>query len=461
LEKISFNETIHLTSLNSYKKNTFYLYFWHITVHTSKISFLKNLYTLLLFAAFILSCKNKEEIPKEIKKSTPAIIKEYGYILNNYTVIKDTIKSGESFGIILDRHHVMYPVINKIATTIKDTFDVRRIRAGKPYTILASKDSLEKAVVFIYKHDKINATIVNFADSTITAYRYKKPIKTIEKEVSGVVYSSLSQTMDSLGLRPNLTYKIADDIYAWTLDFQKLQKGDFFKFIYEEKFIDDTIFAGYGHVKSAVFNHKGNNLYAYRFIADSIKQIPEYFDEAGNMLRSQFLKSPIKFQYRVSSRYNLKRRIPYYGNRVRPHRGTDFAARRGTPILATASGTVIASTRRGGNGKFVKIKHNATYATQYLHMKNRNVKKGQYVKQGDVIGWVGMTGNTGGPHVCYRFWKNGKEVDPFKQKLPAAEPLKKKLKPVFLAFIKPLKTKLDKIKIREKNTKSEEIIAQN
>ena len=375
--------------------------------------------------------------------STPKIITEFGYRLNDFKVIKDTIKKGESFGIILDRHHVFYPKINAIAKKIKDTFDVRRIRAGIPYMILASKDTLEKAEVFIYKNSKASATIVDFKDSTIVAYNYRKPIKIIEKEVAGKIYSTLSEAMDSLHLNPNLTYNVAD-IYAWTLDFGKLQRGDQFKLIYEEKFIDDSVFVGYGKVKAALFDHNNRDFYAYRFISDSIKKIPEYYDDKGNMLRSQFLRSPIKFQYRVSSRYNLRRKIAYYG-RVKPHKGTDFAAKVGTPIMATANGKVTESRRKGGNGNYVKIRHNNTYSTQYLHMSRRKVKRGQYVKQGDIIGYVGMTGNTSGPHVCYRFWKNGRQVDPFKQKLPSAKPLKKSLKPSYLKFIKPLEAQLDKI----------------
>ena len=405
--------------------------------------------SILLFVLFIvLSCgkdniKDTPDASDEITASVPKIIHEFGYTLNDYKVIKDTIKKGESFGIILDRHHVYYPKINAIAKGIKDTFDVRRIRAGKPYMILASKDSLEKAEVFIYKNSKASATIVDFKDSTIVAYTYRKPIKIVEKEVSGNIYSTLSEAMDSLHLNPNLTNDVAD-IYAWTLDFYKLQKGDQFKLIYEEKFIDDSVFVGYGKVKAALFDHNNKDFYAYRFIPDSIKGIPEYYDEEGNMLRSQFLRSPIKFQYRVSSRYNLRRKIAYYG-RVKPHKGTDFAAKVGTPIMATASGTITESRKKGGNGNYVKIRHNNTYATQYLHMSRRKVKRGQYVKQGDVIGWVGMTGNTSGPHVCYRFWKNGKQVDPFKQKLPSAKPLKKSLKPTYKKFIEQFKTQLDNI----------------
>ena len=422
---------------------------------------MKNIVLLLLLVSLFSSCK--EEVTTNANKAIAVYKPEirFGYNLDHYKVIHDTIRSGESFGIILDRHHVFYPKINKIAATVKETFDVRRVRAGKPYTILASKDSTEKAQVFIYKHDKINATILDFKDSIITAKAYKKPITVVEKVATGVVNSNFTFSMDSLGLRPNLTYKVAD-IYAWTLDFLRLQKGDYFKLVYEEKFIDDTISAGYGVVKSAVFNHKGKDLYAFRFLADSSLNIHEYYDENAKMLRSQFLKAPIKFQYRISSRYNLRRRIPFYGNRVKPHKGTDFAAKVGTPIIATASGTVTASTRRGGNGKYVKIKHNNTYSTQYLHMRRQAVKKGQYVKQGDVIGYVGMTGNTGGPHVCYRFWKNGRQVDPLKEKLPAAKPMKKNVKPTFFEYLKPLKYQLDNlvtdIKQPESNT---EIIAQN
>ena len=415
---------------------------------------MKKLSILLFVLLIVLSCgkdniKDTPDASDEITASVPKIIHEFGYTLNDYTVIKDTIKKGESFGIILDRHHVYYPKINAIAKGIKDTFDVRRIRAGKPYMILASKDSLEKAEVFIYKNSKAKATIVNFKDSTIVAYTYRKPIKIVEKEVSGHIYSTLSEAMDSLHLNPNLTYDVAD-IYAWTLDFYKLQKGDQFKLIYEEKFIDDSIFVGYGKVKAALFDHNNKDFYAYRFVPDSIKGIPEYYDEEGNMLRSQFLRSPIKFQYRVSSRYNLRRKIAYYG-RVKPHKGTDFAAKVGTPIMATASGTVTESRKKGGNGNYVKIRHRNTYSTQYLHMRRRKVKRGKYVKQGDVIGWVGMTGNTSGPHVCYRFWKNGKQVDPFKQKLPSAKPLKKSLKPTYKKFIVPFKTQLDKIEFPNQN----------
>ena len=189
----------------------------------------------------------------------------------------------------------------------------------------------------------------------------------------------------------------------------------------------------------------------FNFKHDSIIGQREYYDEEANNLRRAFLKAPVQFS-RISSRFNLKRRIKYYGYKLRPHRGTDYAASVGTPILATADGVVTKSEYRGGNGNYVKLRHNSTYETQYLHMKKRKVNVGQYVKQGDVIGWVGMTGNTGGPHVCYRFWKNGVQVDPLKQDLPSAEPLEEALRTEYFMHIDDLKRRLDALEFKEENT---------
>ena len=281
----------------------------------------------------------------------------------------------------------------------------------------------------------------------------RKPIKYVEKIATGIITpgSNISQILDEQGLSQVLVNKMADNIYAWTIDFNRLQTGDRFKVMYTDKYIDDSIYSGVHNIKAAYFEHKNEPFYAFRFKTDSVKGIVDFFNEDAKNLRRAFLKAPVQFS-RVSSRYNLKRRIAYYGNRIRPHKGTDFAASIGTPILATANGTVTESTIKGGNGKYVKIRHNATYSTQYLHMSKRAVKVGQFVKQGDIIGYVGMTGNTGGPHVCYRFWKNGKQVDPFREKLPEAEPISESLKVKYLDFIQPIKIQLDNIQFENKES---------
>ncbi len=397
---------------------------------------------LFILLLILGSCGEKSSEKKQVKPEKK-VVKEYGYILDDYQVINDTVKKNESFGEIMDKYHLPYPMVLKIAQQAKPVFDVKYMQRGKPYTILASKDSLQQPKVFIYKYNPIEATVVDFQGDKVKASVFKKKITTVEKEVSGTITTSLSEAMDELHLDWNLITEMAD-IYAWTLDFLRLQKGDSFKIIYDEKFIKDTIPVGVGAIKSAVFKHEGKDFYAFRFEKDTVRHIYDYFDDKGDNLRRQFLKSPIKFKYRISSRYSRNRKHPVLGYR-RAHKGTDFAARRGTPIIATANGTVIASERRGGNGNYVKIRHNATYTTQYLHMSRRKARKGQYVKQGDVIGYVGSTGLATGPHVCYRFWKNGVQVDPFRQKLPTAEPMPKKLKPRYFEFIAPLKAQIDKV----------------
>ncbi|MCK5815958.1 MAG: peptidoglycan DD-metalloendopeptidase family protein [Flavobacteriaceae bacterium] len=414
---------------------------------------MKKTLALIFSALCIITCKkNESEIPPNeiiIEQKIPTVI--FGYNFDDYTIIQDTIRKGESFGVILNRNHVESPMINRIAVKIKDTFDVRRLRAGKPYTVLVKKDSTEQAQVFIYQHNKIEYTVIEFID-TIKANRKRKPIKIVEKTASGIITSSLSQTLDDQGLSPLITNDLSL-IYAWTIDFFSLKKNDKFKIIYEEKFIDDTVSAGVGQIKAAYFEHEGKPFYAFKFIADSTKMIKDYYDENTNNLRRQFLKAPLKFSSRISSRFNLKRRIGLYNNQVRPHKGTDFPAAIGTPIIATASGRVTESRKKGGNGNYVKIRHNGTYSTQYLHMSRRAVKKGDFVKQGEVIGYIGMTGNTSGPHVCYRFWKNGSQVDPLKQKLPAAKPMKEEIKPIYLKSIVEKKQKLDSIAYPEHSLK--------
>ncbi|PCH49437.1 MAG: peptidase M23 [Flavobacteriaceae bacterium] len=404
---------------------------------------MKKIITLISIV-LLISCKDKNPVINSTP-ALPKVIYEYGFKLNDFKVIHDTIKSGENFSEILDRHHVKYPKVLEIVTKIKDTFNVRRIKSGIPYTILAKKDSTEAAQVFIYKRSKVRYTVIDFKDSIITAYNAKKPVKTVIKTASGIIKNSLSETMDAEGLSSYLTSKMADDIYAWTIDFSRLQKNDKFKLIYEQLYINDTVPVGIGEVKAAFFEHSGEPFYAFKYIANSTLNIADYFDYKATNLRRQFLKMPVKFS-RISSRYNRRRRIAFYGNKIKPHLGTDFAAPIGTPIMSTASGTVIASSYTSGNGKYVKIRHNSAYTTQYLHMSKRAVKVGQAVKQGQIIGYIGMTGHTSGPHVCYRFWKNGKQVDPLKQKLPAAKPMEKDIKPSYFKFIEPLKQQLDSIK---------------
>ena len=391
---------------------------------------------------FIVSCGDDKKVePEIIQPKKEKIIKEFGFILNNYEVKKDTIDRGDSFGLILEKNELYYPKIFNIVNEVKKVFDIRRVNVGRPYTILYSKDSIRKPEYFIYQPSSIDYLVVSLGDS-IYAEKKQKEVKLVEYEASGVIKSSLSETMQELGLSPLITNELSE-IYAWNIDFFRLEKGDNFKILYTSKFIDDSIYIGLNRVHNAYFEHRGKPFYAIEYETDSIRGITEYFDENGKNLRRAFLLSPVQFS-RISSRYNLRRKIAYYG-RVKPHYGTDFAAPVGTDIRATASGRIEKSGYTRANGYYIKIKHNATYSTQYLHMRKKGLKVGTQVKQGDKIGEVGMTGYTSGPHVCYRFWKNGKQVDPLKQKLPEAKPISDELKLKYLAYMEPIKYKLDNI----------------
>ena len=401
---------------------------------------MNKLFIPFLISVLLISCgeKKPESKPEIVKEK---IIKQFGFTLNDYTVKRDTVKRGDSFGSILEDNNLFYPQIYNIVQKAKKVFDIRRINIGKPYSILFSKDSLKTPQVFIYQPNLIDYVVVSLTDS-LWAEKKSKAVKLVEFEAEGVITSSLSETMEEKKLSPLLSNELSE-IYAWTIDFFRLEKGDNFKVIYSSKFVDDSISVGINRIHSAYFEHRGKPFYAIEFETDPKRGLVEYFDENGKNLRRAFLRAPVQFS-RISSRYNLKRKIAFYG-RVRPHRGTDFAAPRGTPIRATASGTVTKSSYTRSNGNYVKIKHNGTYSTQYLHMDKRGVKVGQFVNQGDYIGTVGMTGNTSGPHVCYRFWKNGKQVDPLRQKLPEAKPISKELKEKYLVHMGPVKKQLDAI----------------
>ncbi|MCH4822612.1 peptidoglycan DD-metalloendopeptidase family protein [Gramella lutea] len=406
---------------------------------------MKKLGLLFLMMLALVACNDEEKdqaVNNEVKKEKlPPVEKEYGFVLNDFEVVKDTIESGDSFGYIMDQNGVGHGKVFEISNKVIDTFNPARITAGKKYMILKAKDSARTPEYFIYENDKINYTVVALGDS-IYAEKKKRPVTIKKREISGVITSSLSEAMQAQGLSNLLVYELSN-IYQWSIDFFKLQKGDQFKMVYHEKYIDDTIFAGIDKVDAAVFKHSDKPFYAFRYLNDTVSGKPSFYDDEAKALQSFFLKAPLNYS-RISSRFT-KRRFHPVQKRWKAHLGTDYAAPHGTPIVSTANGRVIASSYTSGNGNYVKIKHNSKYTTQYLHMTKRAVRNGQTVKQGDVIGYVGSTGLATGPHVCYRFWVNGRQVDPYRQNLPSAKHIEEELKDEYFAYIKPLKEDLEQI----------------
>tara|TARA_A100001388_G_C28761158_1_gene497890 strand:+ start:185 stop:1405 length:1221 start_codon:yes stop_codon:yes gene_type:complete len=405
---------------------------------------MKRIFTLLTIS-FLFSCS----LEKNDQVKEDPIKYKFGYDQSKYIFEEKKVKTGDTFGDILEDQGIDYPEIFRALEKTKNDVNFTKLQLGKPYTLIFTNDSIRELKAFVYHPTIEGYSFIQLRDS-VYGKTLIKPRSYRDLTASGSIDNSLYLTLEEQNKDPLLTYYLSD-IYAWTIDFFRLAKGDKFKVIYTQAFIDDTIPVAITKVKAAYFVHKGIERYAFEYETDSIKGIIEYLDQDAKNLRRAFLQSPIKFG-RISSRYNLRRRIALYGNRIRPHKGTDFAAPVGTPILSTANGTVTEVSYTRANGRYVKVKHNNTYTTQYLHMKKANVKVGQFVEQGDVIGFVGMTGYTSGPHVCYRFWKNGLEVDPFKQKLPEAKPINESLKKKYFSDIVSIKSKLDSIVIPNKTS---------
>lgn len=396
----------------------------------------------------MFSCKKSgDEVVFEESKSIP-IVEKFGFKYNEFNVSNDTIQSGDTFGSILDQQNLVDQKVYDIIEKVKDSFDVRIMRIGKPYTLFRSKDRNKNLQAFVYQPDKGSYYVIDLRDS-VKVYKRTRPVTFKRKTIAGSLNGSLSEAIEKEGVDPALASKITK-IYAWSIDFFKLKRGDKFGITFTERFIDDTIYDGVDSLKAAFFEYKGKTIYAFPFEQNEGSGKLEYFDDEGKALKNFFLKAPLKY-VNITSRF-AKTRFHPVQMIWKAHKGTDYAAPTGTPIMTTASGVVEQTGFTAGNGNFVKVKHDRTYSTQYLHMSKILVRRGQRVNQGDVIGKVGSTGLATGPHVCYRFWKNGAQVDALRLKLPNSEPMNKRNLPRFLNQMRPLKRELDSVaRIKAKN----------
>jgi murein DD-endopeptidase MepM/ murein hydrolase activator NlpD len=401
--------------------------------------------TVILLLLTLVACKKEEETakPKQAAVKKEPVVKEFGFTLNDFKVVHDTIKSGDTFGKLLGEEGYDAAAIHKITEKIKDSFALRDIRVGKPFTMLKQKQAPNALQVFVYQPDAMSYYVVDLRDTIAKAYKTKRPLTIKRRVIAAEIEGSLSETLNAAGATsPALAHELSE-MYAWSIDFFKIQKGDKFAVVVNERYIDGTEYAGIENIEASYFEYKGKRIYAFPFKKDPNSKKVDYYDEEGKVLKSMFLKAPLKFS-RISSRFSPRRFHPVQG-RWKAHNGTDYAAPHGTPIMTTASGTVERTGYTAGNGNFVKVRHNGNYSTQYLHMSKILVRQGQRVTQGDIIGKVGSTGLATGPHVCYRFWKNGVQVDALRQKLPSSEPMSAAEKPRFVAYMTPLKKELDSI----------------
>lgn len=349
-----------------------------------------------------------------------------------YEVEEGIIPNNSFLSTILQGYGVAYKTVINLVEKSKGVFDVKKIRSKQPYYVLKNKENQE-VDYFIYKQNTTDFVVFDMAKKGTKVYTYEKPVVINEKAGSGVIVSSLYDAVEEAGMTSSMAIELAG-VFAWQIDFTRVQPGDEFKVLYEERICEGELI-GTGNVQSAILTNSGKEFHAYLFNGG-------YYDENGKPLESMFLKSPVEFS-RISSKFNKRRRHPIK-KRIIPHLGTDYAAPKGTPIIAVADGVVTKSSYTGGNGKYVKLKHSSIYETQYLHMSKRGVKLGEHVKQGEVIGYVGSTGLATGPHVCFRFWKNGVQVNHLRQDLPAADPLDEATLSLFHVERKDLRIRLDK-----------------
>lgn len=403
---------------------------------------MKKAFVIIIVLLSIFSC-NKTDEKVETKITKPKTKKvEFGFNYADFNVVNDTISKGDSFGSIIQNQNIGDKQVYNIVEQVKDSFNVRTIRYNKPYTLLRAKNKTNKLQVFIYQPDALTYYVVDFRDSIAKAYKKIKPVTFKRKIIGGVLKSSLSETLGNASVETALASRITK-VFSWSIDFFKLKKGDRYGLIFTERFINNKTYDGVEDLEAAFFEYKGKIVYAFPFEKDTLSGKVEYYDDQGKTLKNFFLKTPIKFS-RITSRFTMNRFHPVQ-HTWKAHKGTDYAAPTGTPISTTASGVVEATGYTAGNGNFVKVKHNGTYSTQYLHMSRILVRRGQRVTQGQTIGLVGSTGLASGPHVCYRFWKNGIQVDALRLNLPTGESLTGNDKNRFLKQMEPLKRELDSI----------------
>jgi murein DD-endopeptidase MepM/ murein hydrolase activator NlpD len=338
--------------------------------------------------------------------------------VDTLTVVSETVKPNEFLANILLGYNVDYATIDLVARETKDVFDVRRMRHGNNYSVILSNDSVPRAKYFIYEISSIDYVVYSLQDS-IHAWRGQKEVETRIEVAYGEINSSLWNAMAANNTDPTLALSLSD-IYAWTIDFFGIQKGDRYKVIYENVYVEGERI-GIGKVLATTFTHFGKDQHAFYFVQDDGG---EYFDEVGNSLRRAFLKAPLNYR-RISSHFSHSRMHPVLKIR-RPHHGVDYAAAAGTPVMSIGDGVVeYARWDNKGGGNVVRIKHNSVYSTAYLHLQKfgPGIKGGIRVKQGQVIGFVGSTGLSTGPHLDFRFYKNGTPVDPLKVESPPVEPV--------------------------------------
>jgi murein DD-endopeptidase MepM/ murein hydrolase activator NlpD len=379
-----------------------------------------SVFLVWYYSGFPGSDRQLSLIPDAEADTTPPVIQYiYGLPVDSFSIGGGKVRSNKMLAGLLNDLGVSGADINDAIEKTQQVFDVRKFKAGNKYITFNSFDSIPKLEYFVYEKDAVNYLVIRFKDS-IEAWNGIKKIDTIQNTFAGSIQSSLWNTFADVGSNPMMANELSE-IYAWTIDFFGLQLGDSLRVVYDEYYVDSASI-GIGKIHGAWFRHMNRDFWAIPFLQDNVES---FFDDKGNSLRKAFRKAPLRFS-RISSRFSNSRMHPILKIR-RPHHGVDYSAPVGTPVYSIGDGVIIQTDHSGGSGNMVKIRHNSVYSTAYLHLSKyaSGIRKGVFVKQGDIIGYVGSTGLSTGPHLDFRFFKNGFSVDPLKVEAPSVEPVKK------------------------------------
>jgi len=397
--------------------------------------FIITIVGIIIISAFIIHLwysgyffsLSKTELKENEQFDTISAIKntKFGIPVDSFNITERKVKYNETFGQIINQLPLKPEEINQINSKIKGIFDASKIKAGQKFYIFSHNDSSKKIAHIIYENNQLEYIRISFND-TITIEKINKEFYISKRFAKGEISSSLWNTMLENNLNPELAIKLSE-IYAWTIDFFGLAKGDNFRVIFDEILID-SVSVGISKIYAVNFNHKGKPYYAFLYNQDGKDN---YYDENGQSLKKAFLKAPLSYA-RITSRFSRRRFHPIL-KIWRPHSGVDYAAPAGTPVHSIGNGTVIEKGFSVSAGNFIKIRHNSIYTSMYNHLSNfaKGIYKGSQVMQGQIIGYVGQTGYATGPHLDFRIWKNGTLVNPLTIEAPSIEPINKQNKENF------------------------------
>ena len=381
-----------------------------------------------------LSLNLKFPVPK-IKRMSQ---EQYGIDVKKMDVVQANFEQNQFLKDVLQEHNVKPEVIEDIARKSEQVFDVRRMKAGNPFTIIKDK---EKVGYFIYEKNQADYVVFDLRDS-VQIYEGRKKVVSQNRAVSGVIHSSLFETIQENGIDTKLARSL-EEVFAWSVDFFHLEKGDFFKVIYTEEFVDGESI-GVSEIQAAQFHHQDKDFFAINYTQDTLS---DFYDEEGRSLIKAFLKSPLKYT-KISSRYSQSRYLSAMENISKKEEDVEYPAPTGTPVYAVGDGVITKAKYRKGYGNYVKIKH-GIYASQYMHMAQiaEDIESGAEVLQGQLIGFVGSSGKATNPSVRFRFWENGKIINPYHVTVPPAELINEQYREDFETVKDRMMTQLQKIKL--------------